>query len=195
MLARQSIALVLVLPLCSPILARADESHTVEENGVTYMVTTRTVHRPICETHYEDRQQTVYAEQLQTQIQSTQRIVQAPVMEWVYQPYWVNRFNPFAQPYLAYRYVPRVRWDTRTEQVLTPIVQRQVVPQQQTVKVPVTTPHFVDDTTTSKVAIAVKSDPFAAGGTGIAQRSPAGGTPLNDDPPRGSTAWKAPEQK
>ncbi len=185
MLARRSGALLLALPLCWPLVGRADDVKYYDKDGVTYCETTRTVHRPIVETHYVDQQQTVYTEQLQTQIQTSQRIVQVPVWEYVSEPYWVNRWNPFATPYLAYRTVPRLRWESRTQQVQTPVVQRQVIPQQRTVKVPITTQRFVDDQQISRVAVAVKpADPLAPGNTAVANgaaapQNPAGGTLLD----------------
>jgi hypothetical protein len=191
MLARRNLALLLAWPLLSPLLARADDAvKYVEDNGVTYRVATHTVHRPVCETHYEDRQQTVYAEQVQTQFLPSQRTSYVPTVEYVTEPYVANRWNPFGQPYLAYRTVPRMRWEARTEAVQLPVVQRQVVPQQQTVKVPVTTQRFVDEEQTSKVAVAVKPGDPLGGSSSIATRSPAGGTSLDTDPPRGGTAWR-----
>jgi hypothetical protein len=196
MLARRSIALLLALLFSAPLFARADDVKYTETDGVTYRETKHTIHRPMAETHYEDRQQTVYVEQLQTQLLPSQRTSMMPVTEWVNEPYWVNRYNPFAQPYLAYRTVPRVRWETRTEPVQIPVVQRQVVPQQQTVKVPVTTQRFVDEEQTSRVAVAMKpAAPLASTNGATVLQNPAGGTRLESDPPRGGTAWKPPEQK
>ena len=202
MLSRRYLALLLGLPLVMPLVGRADDVKYTEKDGVTYCETTRTVHRPISETHYEDRQQTVYTEQLQTQIQTTQRVVQVPVWDYVSEPYLANRWNPFGTPYLAYRTVPRLRWEARTQQVQTPVVQRQVVPLQQTVKVPVTTQRFVDEQQYSKVAVAVKpADPFAPAGTAVANAAVAPDPPgrrdaaLDSDPPRSSTAWRPADQK
>src|SRR6266404_5604036 len=114
MLARRSLALAFILPFSVPLMARADDVQYFEKDGVTYRETKHTIHRPVAEMHYEDRQQTVYAEQLQTQLLPSQRTSLIPITEWVNEPYWVNRYNPFAQPYLAYRTVPRIRWETRT---------------------------------------------------------------------------------
>jgi hypothetical protein len=198
MLARRPFALLLFLPLSSPLLARADDPppKVYDENGVTYRETTHTVHRPMCETHFVDQQQTVYVEQYQTQLLPSQRTYQVPVLEYVSEPYVANRWNPFGQPYMAYRTVPRLRWEARTEQLQVPVVQRQVVPQQQTVKVPVTTQRFVDEQQVSKVAIAIKpGDPLTQGSSTFAQHGPAGGTGLDSDPPRGGTAWRPLDQK
>ena len=34
---------------------------------------------------------------------------QVPVTEYVWEAFWANRWNPFEEPYIAYRMVPRVR--------------------------------------------------------------------------------------
>jgi hypothetical protein len=92
--------------------------------------------------------------------------------------------------------VPRVRWETHTDPVQIPVVQRQVVPQTMTVKVPVTTQRFVAEEHTSKVAVAIK--PGASfGSTGPAPLASSGGVHLDSDPPRSptGTAWKPADQK
>lgn len=192
MLVRWTKRLGIALLFMAPAISRADDVKYYEDNGVTYRETKHTVQRPMAETHYEDRQQTVYAEQLQTQLLPSQRTTVVPVTEWVTEPYWVNRYNPFAAPYLAYRTVPRLRWETRSESIQIPVVQRQVVPQQQTVKVPVTTQRFVNEEQISRVAVAVKpGSPIVSSTT----TTPAGGVHLDSDPPRGGTAWKPLDQK
>jgi hypothetical protein len=195
MLTRRHLAVALVLPFVAPLVARGDDVQYLEENGVTYRVTKQTVQRPMSETHYEDRPQTYYAEQYQTQYLPSQRTTTVPVWEWVNEPYWVNRYNPFAQPYLAYRTVPRVHWETHTDPVQIPVVQRQVVPQTTTVKVPVTTQRFVAEEQTSKVAVAIK--PGTPLGSAPAPLASSGGVQLNSDPPRNptGTAWKPADQK
>ena len=47
----------------------------------------------------------------------TERLVQVQVTEYEWEAYWVNRWNPFATPYIAYRLVPRTRAELRTETV------------------------------------------------------------------------------
>ena len=160
MLARRHFSIALVLPFVAPLVARA--TTWITRRGRRHLPLDK-AHSPSAdgETHYEDRQQTVYAEQFQTQFLPSQRTSMVPVREWVSEPYWVNRYNPFAEPYFAYRTVLAIRWETRIDPVQIPVVQRQVVPQQTTVKVPVTTQRFVDEEQTSRVAVAVK--PAAAG--------------------------------
>ncbi len=202
MLARPSLALVLALPVfASAQLVRADDVRYFEENGITYRETKHVVQRPIVETHYEDRQQTVYAQQVKTQMQTMQRTVQVPITEYVSEPYWVNRWNPFTEPYQSYRTVPRVRWETRVEQVQVPVIQRDMVPQQQTVKVPITTQRMAEEQQISRVAVASRpaADPFAQPPAVASRPAPftagAGSAPLDGDPPRGPTAWRPSDTK
>ncbi len=207
MLARRTALVLLALPVLSLArVGRADDVRYYEDKGITYRETTHTVQRPILETHYVDQQQTVYTQQPITQVQTLQRTVQTPVVEYVTEPYLANRWNPFATPYQAYHTVLRVRWVARVEQVQTPVVQYNAVPQTQTVKVPVTTQRMAEEQQISRVAVASRpatsgatgSDPFAQNNTAVASRpvSPApftagaGSTPLDSDPPRGPTAWR-----
>jgi hypothetical protein len=203
MLARRTALVLLALPVFSVArIGRADDVRYYEENGITYRETTRTVQRPILETHYEDKQQTVYTSQPNTQMQSVQRTVQVPVSQYVAVPYWVNRYNPFATPYQAVRYELQTHWETRVENVQVPVTQYNSVPQTQTVKVPVTTQRMASEQQISRVAVSARpatgSDPFANGNNAVASRpaSPApfapgaGSTPLDSDPPRGPTAWR-----
>lgn len=43
----------------------------------------------------------------------TVRMVPTPVTEYRYEAYWRGRWNPFAKKSLAYRLVPRTRWEYR----------------------------------------------------------------------------------
>ena len=94
------------------VVGRADDVKFYEQNGVTYQETHQVVQRPISETHYQDQQRTVYVEQYKTQNQPLQQTFQTPVTVYTMETYWVNRWNPFSEPYLAYRYVPHTHWET-----------------------------------------------------------------------------------
>jgi hypothetical protein len=199
-----------LLGLSASGIARADDVKFYEQNGVTYQETHQVVQRPLSETHYQDQQRTVYVEQYKTQNQPVQQTFQTPVTVYTMETYWVNRWNPFSEPYQAYRYVPHTHWETRVQTVQVPTVVREIVPQQQTIKTPVTTQRVVAEEHISRVPVAMRpgtsTDPFAQGATTVTQ-SPlsttpvaqstvvqstvAGGTPLDSDPPRQSTAWHA----
>ena len=154
----------LLLVLATAAVGRAQDAvRYYEQDGVTYCETKRTVHRPISETHYEDQQRTAYVEQYQTQMQAVPRTYSVPVTEYIWEPYWVNRWNPFAQKYIAYRYVPRVRWETRTDTVQIPSTVRTLAPLQQTVKVPVTTQRMADEEQISRVAVSIRLNCLVSG--------------------------------
>ena len=150
--------------------ARLKKSNMRRETEVTYRVTRQIVQHPVVETRMETRQQTVYVDQYKSQTQAVQRTYQTPVTEYYWEAYWANRWNPFEPPYIAYRYVPRVRWELHTETVQMPVSCHQVVPQTQTVQVPVTTQHFVDEEITSRMPVNGRpGDPFANGTTSVAR--------------------------
>ena len=77
---------------------------------------------------YEERKSTVYREEVSTQTRDIERVVQIPVTEYEWEAYWVNRWNPFATPYIAYQLVPRTRVELRTETVRTPITSSRLIP-------------------------------------------------------------------
>lgn len=202
------IALTLFV-VCGPLCpgnrncAHADEVRYFEEDGVTYQETRRVVRRPVVETYLEPRQQTVYRDKFDTTLKQTERKYMAPIVEYQWQPHWVNPINPFAQSYVAYRWVPVTRWVERTELVRIPETKHEVVPEQITVNVPVTRQRYAEDEYVSRVAIGVKpqggsvaSAPRGSEVAGpvsspsVARREVVGGVRrLDSDPPR-SGDWR-----
>ncbi|HEY2762362.1 MAG TPA: hypothetical protein VGI75_16500, partial [Pirellulales bacterium] len=107
--------------------------------------------------------------------------------EYSWEPYLANRWNPFAQPTVAYHYVPHTRWDVRTEEQQIPVVRHDVVPEQHTAQVPVVTQRWADVEHITRMAVNTipGGDPF--NGTATAS-VPTGGVALQQDPARqGST--------
>jgi hypothetical protein len=171
-------------------LARFATAQTVEtdpQTGKQYHVYRTTSKRPVSQTHIESRPYTVYTEKLQTEYHPTSRTVLTPVTEYHWEPYIANRWNPFAQPTVQYRYVPKTRWESRVEQSHIPISRRELVPEQRVSQVPVVTQRFEDVEHITRVAVAPGSgDPFTA----TAARPAIGGTSLSGDPPRQGTNWQ-----
>ncbi|HET6879897.1 MAG TPA: hypothetical protein VFI31_07070 [Pirellulales bacterium] len=125
--------------------AAADETRTVTDaNGQVWNEVHRTISHPQTQTQCVEQPQTYYQEKCDVQTQDTYRSYVVPVTEYHWESYWVGRFNPFVQPYLAQRLVPRTRWETRTEVVKVPVVQRSLVPVTRMVRVPVTTETVVN---------------------------------------------------
>ncbi|HWC90249.1 MAG TPA: hypothetical protein VG433_11350 [Pirellulales bacterium] len=141
-----------VLAATGPI--QAADVRYYQENGVTYRETRYTVQHPVTETVLVDQQHTVYREKVDTTLQDSVRTVQVPVTEYRSEMFVVNRWNPFAKPYLAQRLVPVTRMVTRTETAKLPVGQRQLVPVTTTVKVPVVRTRMVNEEITSRIAVA-----------------------------------------
>ena len=172
------------LRLISPQAARADDVRYYTQDGVNYCETRQVIQRPVVETHYEDQQRTVYVEQYKTQMQSVTRTYQVPVTTYAPEVYWVNRWNPFAEPYQATRYVPQTHWETRTDTVQVPTLVREVVPQQQTVKMPITTQRTVNEEHIARVPVSVTPVNSTTPNTAIAsQPSRTGGVSLDPNAP------------
>jgi len=141
----------------------AAEVRYYEQDGIKYRETRQIVQRPVSEVVWEDRPQTVYAEQWKPETRSYYRTVERPVIEYRWETYWANRWNPLAEPYLAWRQVPYTRIETKTEEQRARIVVRQVVPQTRTVKVPITKHKLIEEEQITRVVVSNRTpaDPFA----------------------------------
>jgi len=165
----------------------ADDVKTYEKDGVRYQEVRRVVQRPITETHYEPRQVTRYNERYTTDMQQVQRTYQTPVTQQQWVPGYQRTWNLFAPPVLSYRLMPVTRWETRTETVRVPVTKRDVVPEQVTQQVPVTSQRIVQDEHVSTYALGTVP---ATGGTSsdgtsaVANRTDAGRASPSDDQPQ-----------
>lgn len=134
-------------------VAVADDVRYVQEGGTLYRETRRTVQRPVVETRTQEVTRTVYCEQVTTETREQVRTYYTPVTEYVYESYVANRWNPFATPYVAYRTVPRTRWECRTETCKVPVTCRRLVPRTETVQQPVTTLRMASEEVVSRTAV------------------------------------------
>ncbi len=150
--------------------AMAQDVRYYEDNGITYRETTQTVKRPIPHTEMQSRDVTYYRERYTTDLQDVTRTYQVPVTQYVYEPRVEGRWNPFVQPTLTYRMVPRTHWETKVETVKIPVSRRDVVPETVTQQVPVTTHKIAEDKVVSRVAIGTTG----AAGAGTLASNPSG---------------------
>ena len=109
--------------------------------------------RVVPETTLQVRTQTVYREQCTTQTRDVVVNHYQPVTEYRYEPELVGRWNLLAKPHYVYRPVPHTRWDVKSEVVRQPVVERHLVPVNQTVMVPVTTCRTVSQEVVQRVAL------------------------------------------
>ncbi len=156
--------------------ATAQDVRYYEDGGITYRETTQTVRRPIPHTEMQSRDVTYYREKYTTDLQDVTRTYQVPVTQYVYEPRVENRWNPFTQPTLTYRMVPRTHWETKYETVKIPVARRDVVPETVTQQVPVTTHKIAEDKVVSRVAVGTTA---SSAGTLAANPSAAGGSTFN----------------
>ena len=194
-----------------------EEVRYFEKDGVTYRETRRVESCPVVETRAETSTQTVYREQCITEMRDTVRESWTPVTEYRWEAFWVNRWNPLAKPYMAYRYVPHTRWERSVQTVKTPVVARRLVPETRTVQVPVTRQRIVQREIIQREPVAGSSSTSVAWAPPAARTSrllpiasssntnassnrapiagPIGGVARLDthDPPRESTstAWRS----
>jgi hypothetical protein len=164
----RSVLALLTVVLLTITVAADEERVVTDSSGQNWREVHRTVRHPQTETQCVDQQQTYYQEKCDVSLYDTYRTYQTPVTEYQWQSYWVGRFNPFVQPYLAQRLVPVTRWETRAEVVKVPVTQRSLVPVTRTVKVPITTERMVDyNVVVSRQLIGPQTSALAANqGTG-----------------------------
>lgn len=183
---RPHLAFLPVVLLAAPMWGD-DVRDVTDANGQTWREVHRTVRHPQTETQCVDQQQTYYQEKCDVQLYDTYRTYTAPVTEYRWESYWVGRFNPFVQPYLAQRLVPRTHWETRSEIVKVPVTQRNLVPVTRTVRVPVTTEKSVDyDVVVSRQLVNPQGSALAnnAAGGNSSSLAVGGVQQLNGDRPK-----------
>jgi hypothetical protein len=184
--------------------APADEVRYYQKNGVTWCETRKTVEERVPVSRMEERTETVYREEFTTEMRDTTRTYWTPVTEYRWEAFWMGRWNPLVEPYLAYRYVPRTRWERRTETVEVPVNTRRWVPETRTVRRPVGGFQIVEREVVSRVPLG--GNRVSGGGAlaartmtpvqapAVARRVRVGGiSQMDSDPPRHgtATAWRA----
>ncbi len=104
--------------------------------GNIYRRIQRTIEKPVSEVQTQVRERTIYRPQVVTQMHSQHRTIYSPTIQYELQAQWHNRWNPFVQPSLGYAYVPRTRWEARSETIQQPVTSTQWVAEKQTDAVP-----------------------------------------------------------
>lgn len=176
----------------------------VVENGVRYQETTQVTQRQVPVTVMQDRQQTVYAQQLTSNTLNQQQLYCVPNTTYQWDSQLRGRWNPFVTPYWTYNLRPVTTWSTQVANVQIPVSQVAWVPQTRTVQVPVTTYRTANVETKTRVAMnaspatagLANARPLSSPSATIAARpsTTLGGVALENDPPRQATGggWQTP---
>lgn len=210
MVARRSgtMLFALLLGFCSAVTSAQQVSYE-ERDGVKYQVTRQVVTETVPTTVMQDRQQTVYTQQVTTQNLTHQQNYVVPVTQYQMVSTLRGRWNPFVTPYWTYNLEPVTTWHNTVANVQIPVSQVTWVPQSQTVQVPVTEYRTAEKEIITRVALggggnnsqvlastssppATTSYPTAtiAARPTVTSSVPIGGTMLDKDPPRQPTsAW------
>ena len=196
-------ALALVCGLCAG--TAFGQVRYENKNGIRYQVTQRVSQRQVPVTVMQDRQQTVYAQQVTTNTLNQQQLYTVPNTSYQWDSRLNGRWNPFITPYWTYNLRPVTTWSTQVANVQIPVSQVAWVPQTKTVQVPVTAYRAAEEKTETWVAMNATTTP----NTGLASARPIsspttmlatrpgvalGGVALQNDPPRQSTGggWQSP---
>jgi len=191
----------LVLGFFSQIVSAQDVKYETGADGVRYQVSTRVVQRQVPVTVMQDRQQTVYAQQVTTNHITHQQLYNVPVTQYQWQSQLRGRWNPFTTPYWTHNLKPVTTWHQQVANVQIPVSRAAWVPQTKTVQVPVTQYRTAEETVTTRVAMneprRLSSTQRSGESTAtIAARPstvPIGGRRLENDPPRQATGlWQSP---
>ncbi len=195
-------ALVLGCGMCTE--KAAGQVTYEEKNGIRYQVTRSTTQRQVPTTVMQNRQQTVYAQQLTTNAVNHQQLYSVPSTSYQWGSRLHGRWNPFITPYWSYNLRPVTSWSTQVANVQIPVNQVAWVPQTKTVQVPVTTYRTAQEETITRVAMnsvtapstgMASARPLSSPSASIATRPGValGGVALQNDPPRQSTGgWQSP---
>ena len=184
--------------------ALGQEVKYVERDGIRYQETTRISQRQVPVTVMQDRQQTVYTQQLTTNTLNHQQLYCVPNTSYQWDSRLRGRWNPFMTPYWTYNLRPVTTWNTQVANVQIPVNQVAWVPQTKTVQVPVTAYRTADERIVTSVPMnntatpssgLASAQPLSSRSATIAARpgSQLGGVALQNDPPRQATGgWQTP---
>lgn len=98
----------------------------------------RTIARPVQETRMVTRQQSTFTPRVVSETRPTTRTTFYPTTQTTVQPYVANRWNPFARPSIAYRFVPQTVWKSQTDVVDQTTLKTEYVAETKTFQVPET---------------------------------------------------------
>jgi hypothetical protein len=170
---RQLLIVLILMPCCRAVFAQADETRYVNYNGITYCETYRNVQRAINETAYQQTTQTVYKEQLNTEVRDVTRTCWSSVTTYRAETEMVGKWNFFIEPYYETHWVAQTQWVPHSEVVKMPVTCRKVVPETQNVQVPVVKQKMVTEKVLiSRVAVVnVPPNPSVSSGP-IARPTP-----------------------
>ncbi|HMO84828.1 MAG TPA: hypothetical protein PKC18_07910, partial [Lacipirellulaceae bacterium] len=154
MTAAQRLALVaLAASLFAPAALRADEVSYVDEGGIRYQVTKRTVQRQVPVTEMSEQTQTYYRQQVTSDTLQHQQLYSVPVTQYQLVSRMHGRWNPFVTPYWTHHYEPVTTWTQQTGMVSIPINRVSWAPETRTVQAPTTTYRLANEEMVTRVAI------------------------------------------
>ncbi len=196
-----SVLLALALGMSSQFSLGQDVTYE-ERDGVRYQVTRRLAQRQVPVTVMQDRQQTVYTQQITTNNVNHQQLYCVPVTQYQLVSQMRGRWNPFVTPYWTHSMKPVTTWHQQLANVQIPVSRVAWVPQTTTSQVPVTAYRTAEEEIVTRVAVdeprsLASAQPLSSSRpVTIAARSsistPLGGVALENDPPRQASGWQSP---
>ncbi|HMP05399.1 MAG TPA: hypothetical protein PJ982_03535 [Lacipirellulaceae bacterium] len=199
MTAAQRLALVaLAASLFAPAALRADEVSYVDEGGIRYQVTKRTVQRQVPATEMSEQTQTYYRQQVTSDTLQHQQLYSVPVTQYQLVSRMHGRWNPFVTPYWTHHYEPVTTWTQQTGMVSIPINRVSWAPETRTVQAPTTTYRLANEEMVTRVAIGPTPSGnrstmvAAAGPSAMLAARPSSSAPIAAAPSAGPAVAAAP---
>ena len=184
---RNFLALMALVSFLATSVASADEVRYFEQNGLTYKETRQVVQRPVNEIKYEQREQTVYREKLQTNVVESARTYHHPVTEYRWVTVMRGRWNPLVQPYFTQELMPVHSWQPREHIIRTPVQSRELIPEKRVVQVPVSTQRLAQEEVITRVVVGSAGNNAANVASSPRPGIAVGGVArMENDPPRRS---------
>ena len=115
-----------------------------EKDGLMYREKTIKIQHPVQEMNYKEVTETVNRDRYYTELKPYVRNSYVPVTTYAWHPEYVGKWNPFEQPHVAYRPVPKVSWSVQPQTIQVPVTRRVTTPEKRIRKVPQTSLKYVE---------------------------------------------------
>ena len=133
--------------------ASAQDVRYYEQDGITYREVRSTTQRPVVDVTYQNREETVYRQQVTTKFEDYSQLSYQPVTTYRWEPRWHGWWRIFRGPHVAYHLVPSTTWQAQAHTVRVPITQTQWVPETRVVQQPVKQLKMVEQPQVTRTAM------------------------------------------
>lgn len=131
----------------------AQDVRYYEQDGVTYREVRNTTQKPVVDVTYQNREETVYRQQITTKFEDYSQLSYQPVTTYRWEPRWHGWWRIFRGPHVAYHLVPSTSWQAQAHTVRIPVTKSHWVPETRVVQTPVKQLRMVDHDQVTRTAM------------------------------------------